>query len=85
MKTSNPKTPDAAGRFLLPLMEVAAMAQPHAIGIAPHNNNSTLAGLAATVQSGISHHDVNHGPTNDNTTATILRAISSATVARQEL
>jgi galactonate dehydratase len=31
------------------LMEVAAMAQPHAVGIAPHNNNSTLAGLAATV------------------------------------
>jgi hypothetical protein len=44
-----------------------------------------VGGLAATVQSGISHHDVNHGPTNDNTTATILRAISSATVARQEL
>lgn len=25
MKTSKPKTPDDAGRFLLPLMEVAAM------------------------------------------------------------
>ena len=25
------------------------MAQPHAVAIAPHNNNSTLAGLAATL------------------------------------
>ena len=31
------------------LMDVAAMAQPHAVAIAPHNNNSTLAGLAATL------------------------------------
>ena len=31
------------------LMEIAAMAQPHAMAIAPHNNNSTLSGLAATV------------------------------------
>jgi galactonate dehydratase len=31
------------------LMEVAAMAQPHAMAIAPHNNNSTLAGLASTI------------------------------------
>ncbi|MBV9538443.1 MAG: mandelate racemase/muconate lactonizing enzyme family protein [Acidisphaera sp.] len=32
------------------LMDVAAMAAPHAMAISPHNNNSTLAGLAATVQ-----------------------------------
>ena len=31
------------------LMDIATMAQPHAVAIAPHNNNSTLAGLAATV------------------------------------
>jgi galactonate dehydratase len=31
------------------LMDIAAMAQPHAVAIAPHNNNSTLAGLAATL------------------------------------
>lgn len=31
------------------LMDIAVMAQPHAVAIAPHNNNSTLAGLAATL------------------------------------
>lgn len=31
------------------LMDIATMAQPHAVAISPHNNNSTLAGLAATV------------------------------------
>jgi galactonate dehydratase len=31
------------------LMDIAVMAQPHAVAIAPHNNNSTLAGLAATM------------------------------------
>lgn len=31
------------------LMDIATMAQPHAVAIAPHNNNSTLAGLAATL------------------------------------
>jgi galactonate dehydratase len=31
------------------LLGVATMAEPHAIAIAPHNNNSTLAGLAATL------------------------------------
>jgi galactonate dehydratase len=31
------------------LMDIATMAQPHAVAIAPHNNNSTLAGLAATM------------------------------------
>lgn len=32
------------------LLDIATMAQPHAVAIAPHNNNSTLAGLAATLQ-----------------------------------
>jgi galactonate dehydratase len=31
------------------LVDLATMAQPHAVAIAPHNNNSTLAGLAATL------------------------------------
>lgn len=31
------------------LMDIATMAQPHSVAIAPHNNNSTLAGLAATL------------------------------------
>ena len=31
------------------LMDIATMAQPHAVAIAPHNNNSTLSGLAATL------------------------------------
>lgn len=31
------------------LMDIAVMAQPHSVAVAPHNNNSTLAGLAATV------------------------------------
>ncbi len=31
------------------LLDIATMAQPHAVALAPHNNNSTLAGLAATV------------------------------------
>jgi galactonate dehydratase len=31
------------------LLDIATMAQPHAVAIAPHNNNSTLAGLAATL------------------------------------
>jgi galactonate dehydratase len=33
------------------MLDIAVMAQPHAVGLAPHNNNSTLAGLAATVHS----------------------------------
>jgi galactonate dehydratase len=32
------------------MLDIAAMAQPHAVAIAPHNYNSTLVGLAATVQ-----------------------------------
>jgi galactonate dehydratase len=31
------------------MMDIAAMAAPHAVAIAPHNYNSTLVGLAATV------------------------------------
>jgi galactonate dehydratase len=31
------------------MLDVAAMAQPHAVAIAPHNYNSTLVGLAATI------------------------------------
>jgi galactonate dehydratase len=31
------------------LLDIATLAQPHAVAIAPHNNNSTLAGLAATL------------------------------------
>jgi galactonate dehydratase len=31
------------------MLDIAAMAQPHAVAIAPHNYNSTLMGLAATV------------------------------------
>jgi galactonate dehydratase len=31
------------------LLDIATMAQPHAVAIAPHNNNSTLPGLAATM------------------------------------
>ena len=37
----------AASRAML---DIAAMAQPHAVAMAPHNYNSTLVGLAATVQ-----------------------------------
>ncbi len=32
------------------MLDIAAMAQPHAVAVAPHNYNSTLVGLAATVQ-----------------------------------
>jgi galactonate dehydratase len=32
------------------MLDIAAMAQPQAVAIAPHNYNSTLIGLAATVQ-----------------------------------
>ena len=32
------------------MLDIAAMAQPHAVAIAPHNYNSTLVGAAATVQ-----------------------------------
>jgi galactonate dehydratase len=31
------------------MLDIAAMAQPHAVVLAPHNYNSTLVGLAATV------------------------------------
>ena len=32
------------------MLDIAAMAQPHAVAMSPHNYNSTLIGLAATVQ-----------------------------------
>ena len=32
------------------MLDIAAMAQPYAVAMAPHNYNSTLVGLAATVQ-----------------------------------
>jgi galactonate dehydratase len=32
------------------MLDISAMAQPHAVAVAPHNYNSTLVGLAATVQ-----------------------------------
>jgi galactonate dehydratase len=32
------------------MLDIAAMAQPQAVAVAPHNYNSTLVGLAATVQ-----------------------------------
>ena len=32
------------------MLDIAAMAQPHAVAIAPHNYNSTLVGAAATIQ-----------------------------------
>jgi galactonate dehydratase len=31
------------------MLDIAAMAQPHAVAVAPHNYNSTLVGVAATV------------------------------------
>ena len=34
---------------LLQMLDIATMAQPHAVGICPHNYNSTIVGLAATV------------------------------------
>lgn len=34
---------------LTAMLDIAAMAQPQAVALAPHNYNSTLAGLAATV------------------------------------
>jgi galactonate dehydratase len=35
---------------ILELREIAAMAEPHHIAVAPHNYNSTTVGLAATLQ-----------------------------------
>lgn len=34
---------------LIQMMDIAALAHPHAVAISPHNYNSTLVGLAATV------------------------------------
>ena len=35
---------------LLELKEIAAMAEPYAVAVAPHGNNSTTVGLAASLQ-----------------------------------
>jgi galactonate dehydratase len=35
---------------ILPMLEFAAMAEPYGVAISPHNNNSTVVGLAATLQ-----------------------------------
>lgn len=34
---------------ILSMLEIASMAEPYAVGISPHNNNSTTIGLAATL------------------------------------
>ncbi len=44
----NPDVCNCGG--ILELKEIAAMAEPYAVAIAPHNYNSTTIGLAATVQ-----------------------------------
>jgi galactonate dehydratase len=38
---------------ILELKEIAAMAEPHYVAVAPHNYNSTVLGLAATVQASV--------------------------------
>lgn len=35
---------------ILPMLEIAAMAEPHAIGLSPHSNLTTVVGAAATAQ-----------------------------------
>ncbi len=44
----NPDVCNCGG--ILELREIAAMAEPHFVGVAPHNYNSTSIGLAATLQ-----------------------------------
>jgi len=44
----NPDVCNCGG--ILELKEIAAMAEPYAVAVAPHNYNSTTVGLAATVQ-----------------------------------
>lgn len=48
----NPDVCNVGG--ILELKEIAAMAEPHLIGVAPHNFNSTTIGLAATIQASAS-------------------------------
>lgn len=43
----NPDTCAVGG--LQQMFDIAAMAQPHAVAVSPHNYNSTIVGLAATV------------------------------------
>ncbi|HVZ46812.1 MAG TPA: mandelate racemase/muconate lactonizing enzyme family protein [Ramlibacter sp.] len=44
----NPDVSNVGG--ILELREIAAMAEPHLVGVSPHNYNSTSLALAATVQ-----------------------------------
>jgi galactonate dehydratase len=44
----NPDVCNVGG--ILELKEIAAMAEPHAVAVAPHGNNSTTVGLAASLQ-----------------------------------
>jgi len=44
----NPDVCNCGG--ILELKEIAAMAEPHYVAVAPHNYNSTTIGLAATIQ-----------------------------------
>ncbi len=34
---------------ILPMLEIASMAEPHAVSVSPHNHNTMLVGLAATL------------------------------------
>ena len=47
----NPDVCNVGG--ILELKEIAAMAEPYFIAVAPHNYNSTVLGLAATVQASV--------------------------------
>jgi galactonate dehydratase len=44
----NPDVCNCGG--ILALKEIAAMAEPHHVAVAPHNYNSTTVGLASTLQ-----------------------------------
>jgi galactonate dehydratase len=44
----NPDVANCGG--ILELKEIAAMAEPHLVAVAPHNYNSTTVALAATIQ-----------------------------------
>jgi galactonate dehydratase len=44
----NPDVSNVGG--ILELREIAALAEPHLVGVSPHNYNSTSLALAATVQ-----------------------------------
>lgn len=57
---------------ILASLELAAMAEPYGVGFSPHNNNSTVVGLAATLQVAmavpnfmIAEHFVNLAPASE--------------------